>query len=151
TAWGVYPEVGRSHVAVFELAEPVELSAESTLIVRLEQVHGGGRLIGRLRLSLTNAAVPLPVQLELIPREIAETLRTPPGERTDRDRTALAALMLLEQVERDLAALPLPQKVYVATNEFQPDGTFRPATTPRPVHVLHRGNINHPGALAEPA
>src|SRR5262249_48870159 len=37
-----------------------------------------------------------------------------------------------------------------ASNQFQPDGSFRPATTPRPVHLLRRGDINQPQAAAKP-
>jgi mono/diheme cytochrome c family protein len=47
TAWGIYPEVGKSHLAVFEFAEPVVFNEGITLTVRLEQIHGGGHLIGR--------------------------------------------------------------------------------------------------------
>jgi hypothetical protein len=63
----------------------------------------------------------------------------------------LAALILLEQqVERQLAALPPPRLVYAAANDFQTDGTFRPAKTPRTVHILKRGDINKPGPEASP-
>src|SRR5207244_893305 len=110
--WGIYPEVGKSHLAVFEFAEPVEISAEEALTVRLEQIHGGGHLIGRLRLSVTSAPAPLPVQAEVLPPAITAILRTAAGERTDAQRAALAGFVLLEQVARDLAALPPRQKVY---------------------------------------
>src|SRR5262249_12910983 len=56
----------------------------------------------------------------------------------------------LQRTDRELAALPAQQNVYAATNQFQPDGSFRPATTPRPVHILKRGDINKPGPAAEP-
>jgi hypothetical protein len=151
TAWGVYPEVGKSHVAAFEFAEPlVESPLGRTLCVKLEQDHGGGHLIGKLRLSVTNAPTPLPAETETLPREIAEIVRTPVAERTAPARAKLAAHVLLEKIEQELAALPPPQKVYVATNDFKPDGTFRPAATPREVRLLKRGDINQPGAVSEP-
>jgi hypothetical protein len=53
-------------------------------------------------------------------------------------------------LDRQLAALPPPRLVYAAANVFTPDGSFRPAITPRPVHVLKRGDINQPGAKAVP-
>jgi hypothetical protein len=150
TAWGIYPQVGKSHVAVFEIGEPIAFDSPVTFTVKLEQVHGGGHLVGRVRLSVTSAPGPLPAQVELLPREISEILQTPVAERTTRQRAALAAHVLLEQADRDLAALPPQQKVYAATNQFQADGSFRPAITPRAVHVLARGDINKPGAAAEP-
>jgi mono/diheme cytochrome c family protein len=150
TAWGIYPQVGKAHLAVFEFAEPVEFAAGATVTVKLEQIHGGGHLIGRVRLSVTGAAAPLPVHADVLPREIAEILRTPVAERSNQHRAILAAHVLLEKTERELAALPSQQKVYAATNQFQPDGSFRPATTPRPVHILKRGDINRPGPAAEP-
>jgi mono/diheme cytochrome c family protein len=150
TAWGIYPEVGRSHLAVFEFAEPIDVSNDQVLTVRLEQTHGGGHLIGRVRLSVTSAPAPLPVQAEVLPAQISAILGTPATERTDAQRAALAGFMLLEKVTRELAVLPPQRKVYVATNDFQPDGSFRPAPTPRPVHLLRRGDINKPGEPAVP-
>jgi hypothetical protein len=90
------------------------------------------------------------VQTDILPREIAEIIRTPLPERSSQARAKLAAHVLLDQIERELAALPPPQKVYVATNDFQPDGSFRPAAAPREVRLLKRGDINQPGAPAEP-
>ena len=52
TAWGIYPAVGRSHEAMFVLKQPIP--ANSQLTVELDQLHGGGHLIGRARLSGTN-------------------------------------------------------------------------------------------------
>ena len=40
--------------------------------------------------------------------------------------------------------------VYAGTNDFTPIGSHKPAATPRPVHVLQRGDINKPGAAASP-
>jgi mono/diheme cytochrome c family protein len=150
TAWGIYPQVGHSHVAVFEFAEPVEIPAGSTLTVRLDQIHGGGHLIGRARLSITSLPAPLPIEADILPREIAEIVRLDPAARSDRQRALLAAHVLAGQVESELAALPARQKVYVATNDFQADGSFRPAVTPRPVHLLRRGEIGKPGAEVRP-
>ena len=59
TAWGIYPEVGRSHWAVLVLAEPLQTGGHVRLSVELAQLHGRGHLIGRPRLSATVAADPL--------------------------------------------------------------------------------------------
>jgi mono/diheme cytochrome c family protein len=150
TAWGVFPEIGKPHLAVFEFAEPIEISAEESLTVRLEQTHGRGHLIGRVRLSVTSVPAPLPVQAEVLPAEITAILTISAAQRADQHRATLAGFALLERVTRDLAALPPQQKVYIATNEFQPEGSFRPSATPRPIHVLKRGDINKPGEAALP-
>src|SRR5205085_12415402 len=61
TAWGVYPEVGKPHQAIFELKEPIRFEGGATLTFVLEQNHGGGHLIGRPRLSVTTHAPPLSI------------------------------------------------------------------------------------------
>jgi mono/diheme cytochrome c family protein len=150
TAWGIYPEVGKPHVAVFEVRDYPATDGEATLTFTLQQTHGGGHLIGRPRLSVTAMPRPLPLQLASLPGEIASVIATPPGERTDPQRAALAAYYLEQQLDRDLAALPPQQFVYTGSNQFRPDGGFRPAAAPRAVHVLSRGNIATPGEQAAP-
>ncbi|MFN7919490.1 MAG: DUF1549 and DUF1553 domain-containing protein [Bryobacteraceae bacterium] len=53
-------------------------------------------------------------------------------------------------IDDELAALPKPQLVYAAANYFERAGNFRPSLEPRPVHVLMRGNVGSPGAVAHP-
>lgn len=53
----------------------------------------------------------------------------------------------LARVEADLAALPSAQKVYAAASDFVPEGSFLPPKTPRPVHLLSRGDVKRPGDL----
>ena len=63
----------------------------------------------------------------------------------------------LREAEKQISALPKGQMVYAAATDFSPQGQFRPTGgKPRPVHVLHRGNVqqpeqeSHPGALPLP-
>jgi hypothetical protein len=149
TAWGIYPEVGKPHEAVFELKQPTPSNGPSELRFVLEQQHGGGHLIGRLRLSVTKQA--RPVRASRLPDRIALILRTPRAERTEEQSDALAELYWREKLERELAALPAPQFVYAAASDFAPDGSHKPPDGPRSVHVLFRGDITKPGDLAEPA
>jgi hypothetical protein len=150
TAWGIHPQVGKPHLAIFDFAEPVEFPEGIDLRAKLDQVHGSGHLIGRFRLSTTGAPLPLPVQSEVLPGEIAEIVRIPASDRNDRQLAELAAFVLRPDVEQQLAALPEQHKVYSATSTFQPDVSFRPLGMPRPVQVLKRGDINQPQELAEP-
>lgn len=151
SAWGIFPEVGTSHHAVFELSEPLELVGPTVLTFTLEQTHGGGHLIGRPRLSATAVSGPLPLESDLLPLEITQILRVAPEERTVGQRVALAAFWLEQHWAAELAALPPQQKVYAGTSRFEPDGSFRPATSPRPVHLLKRGEIGQRGEQVPPA
>jgi mono/diheme cytochrome c family protein len=149
TAWGVYPRVGEPHRAVFEVGEPIHFPGGARLTFVLEQTHGGGHLIGRARLSVTTAPGPLGAA-DTLPEALAEILAVPADKRTDRQKAALALHVLEEQVDRQLAALPPPHLVYAGASDFKPDGSFKPAKAPRPVHILKRGDINNPGPEAVP-
>ena len=146
TAWGIYPQTGQPHQAVFELKEPLALPAGATLAFVLKQLHGEGHLIGRARLSLTDARPP--ARVAVLPADIAAILAIPTAERTDDQLAALAAFYLKETIARELAALPKPSLVYAAASDFEPDGGLRPAGVPRPVQMLRRGDINRPVELA---
>jgi hypothetical protein len=148
TAWGIYPRVGESHQAVFELKQPLVLTNGSTLVFVLKQLHGEGHLIGRPRFSITDA--PLPVRVNLLPAHVAKILGTPRAERTDDQRAELAAFVLRERFTRELAALPKPSLVYAAANDFEPDGGLKPAGAPRAVQMLKRGDITRPLEPAMP-
>jgi hypothetical protein len=148
TAWGIYPRVGQSHRAVFELKTPLRLEGGAALTFVLQQTHGQGHLIGRLRLSATTSAHPA-AALEA-PEAVRAILAVPAAERSATQRGELARFVRLRAVERRLAALPPPQLVYAGASDFKPDGTFRPAGKPRVVHLLKRGNISRPGAVVRP-
>jgi hypothetical protein len=149
TAWGVHPAEGKRHAAVFELKEPIHSDATgTTLTFTLEQSHGRGHVIGRLRLSIT--ASPQPVRSSTLPGDIAAALAAPEASRTDEQRVALARHVLAARLDAQLAALPAPRKVFAAANDFAPDGNFRPANGCRPIHVLRRGDVNAPQEPATP-
>ena len=148
TAWGIYPEVGRPHSAVFELARPMAIGRSAALTVVLAQLHGGRHLIGRPRLSAT--AAENPSRLMPIPDAIATILDIPPDKRSSKQRSELARFVLRAQIDDLLAALPQPGMVYAAAHDFKPEGSFKPAAKPRPVHVLRRGDIHSPMAAAQP-
>ncbi len=149
TAWGIYPQVGTAHEAVFELSEPVSGAGESELTFKLEQLHGGGHLIGRFRLSFTSAD--LPVKVTPVPPALRAILAVPVEKRMPPQLRELGLHVLREQITTDLAALPAAAKVYAAASNFTQDGSHKPTATPRPVHVLKRGDIRREGPLAEPS
>ncbi|WP_373649261.1 PSD1 and planctomycete cytochrome C domain-containing protein [Schlesneria sp. DSM 10557] len=168
TAWGIHPRQGSPHHAVFELRTPIEvhkpdnsgpiklesppsdqpLVTPTSLRFVLKQRHGMGHLIGRFRLLVTDASPP--VRASEFPIEITTILSISNDQRSDAQRTELALYQQLELVNRSLAALPSPHFIYAAAADFEPDGALRPPPGPRPVHVLHRGDIRHPRAEALP-
>lgn len=150
TAWGIYPEVSKPHLAVFEFAEPVTIAGGTVLTVRLEQIHGGGHLIGRPRLSVTDVSTPLPLQTDVLPSHISDILKVEPAQRTPQQQADLAAFVWNQRLEQELAALPAASFVYSASNAFKPDGGFAPSKTPRMIQVLKRGDIRNPGAEVTP-
>ena len=148
TAWGIHPEVGKSHFAVFETKEDVGYDGGTVLTFVLDQKHGGGHLIGRLRLSVTTEA--RPIKANPLPDNVTKILAVNPGQRNEEQKVDLAAYFRKEEVEQKLKALPPPRMVYAAANDFTPDGNFTPAKSPRPIHLLKRGDINKPGDMAAP-
>lgn len=148
TAWGIFPQVGQPHVAVFELREPLSPMSATRLRFALHQLHGGGHLIGRFRLSVTDQNPPLPI--DLLPESIVATMQVPRAQRTPSQRQELAVFLCQEELEQALAALPLPARVYAAASDFEPDGSHKPTAAPRLVQVLHRGDIHQPRELAQP-
>jgi len=155
SAWGIHPEEGKPHRAIFTLAQPVKQPPEQsgqpqTLRVELQQSHGRGHLIGRFRLSaVSESGLTAPLTDVLVP-EFAAILRKPRSERTDDEQRQLTAAFLKPKLERDLASLPPEQIVYCGTNRYEADKSFRPAEKVRPIHILHRGDVNQPREEALP-
>ncbi len=150
TAWGIFPEVGKSHFVIFPLQQPVQSEREIALRIELHQIHGGGHLIGRFRLTVTGADPQVLAKRREIPSEITSILAMDDAQRSPQQRTILAFWYLNGELESELATLPPPALVYCGTSQFQADGSFRPAVTPRVVHVLNRGQVTEPGEEAVP-
>lgn len=60
TGWGIDPQEGQRHEAVFELQQPIEFSAGVVLNFQIDQFERGHNL-GRFRLSATSSAPPISV------------------------------------------------------------------------------------------
>jgi cytochrome c553 len=55
----------------------------------------------------------------------------------------------LERVSTELSAAAPQGRVFAAATEFAPAGSFTPTLgKPRPVHILHRGDVKAPGEVA---
>ncbi len=147
TAWGIHPQEGQAHEAVFELAESLSLKEGAQLTFVLRQLHGG-HCIGRPRLSVTDALPP--VRAAVGSEAVRRILDLAESQRTDEQRALLARLILREEVEREMAELPAPSLVFVGSNDFEPDGSHKPSREPRTVHLLHRGEITKPEGEISP-
>jgi hypothetical protein len=151
TAWGIYPKTGQTHHAVFELKEPIDASAGVTLTFVLEQLHGGGHLIGRPRLSVTGMQDPsVAASLAATPPAIESILSVDTKQRTDEQKSQLSLFFLKKENAISLGALPQQSMVYAVATDFQQKGNFVPARKPRLVHVLRRGSVLAPIELATP-
>ena len=147
TAWGIHPNVGQTHTAVFAVSEKVAVPENARLTFVLKQLHGG-HCIGRPRLSVTD--VEPPSRAVLLPAEVERILDVPVSQRSEEQRATLAARVLKERLTAELAALPKPSLVFAAASEFEPDGGHKPAGAPRPVQMLKRGDISKPVEAASP-
>ena len=134
---------------MFLFKEPIRFAGGAALTVVLEQTHGGGHLIGRLRLSVTTAA--RPTSLAPLPADVSALLAVPSAKRTRAQKISLARYVLKEQMQAELAALPPQRMVYAAASDFAPVASFRPAKGCRPVQVLRRGDVAQPIKPAAPA
>jgi hypothetical protein len=150
TAWGIHPAVGKSHEAVFEFERAVSLPTTTVFTVELDQLHGGGHLIGRFRLSVTTARAPFGDDVLPVPAAIAELLAVPAGSRSELQKAELGRWLLEREFTRELAGLPSESRIYCGTNRFVADGSFRPVPNPRVIHVLARGDVHRPGQVAVP-
>lgn len=147
TAWGIHPREGESHQAVFELATPLaSVPAGSKLAITLKQLHGGSHLIGRLRLAISDAALPI----RIVPAEIERIAKMSATGRNEEQRIQLAAYVMGQRIANDLSKLPKPSLVFAAASDFPADGSHKPAGAPREIRMLKRGEISKPGEVALP-
>ncbi|MBI4600904.1 MAG: DUF1553 domain-containing protein [Planctomycetes bacterium] len=79
-------------------------------------------------------------------REAAVEALLDPAVRAERREAASR----LEELQRKLAALPPPRLVYAGASDFTPSGSFTPPRGPRPIHILHRGDVSSPGQEVGP-
>jgi hypothetical protein len=147
TGWAINPQFFKDHWALFETAEPIGSAAGSTFTFTLAQNYGGGRMIGRLKLSaLTgNSAA------NAVPAEMAALLRIPASERTDEQQRRLRDFYLSRRPELDslrsaraklnqnLKKLPLPRSLPMQELE-----------SARSSSILVRGNFLEKGEPVQP-
>ncbi len=113
SGWAVSPQLGKSHVAVFETKEPITNAKGTTLTFTLDQRFGGkDHNIGKLRLSVTT--VKPPISLEGLPDGIAKIVAVAADKRSKEQQAELAQYYRSVDAEwarlnQDLAAHPKPE------------------------------------------
>ncbi|MCA9120033.1 MAG: PSD1 domain-containing protein [Planctomycetaceae bacterium] len=85
TGWAINPEFGKPHEARFLTEKPIAFEGSATLTFTLDQHYGGGRTIGRMRLSAMTGA---PNKSDL-PETIATILKRPSDKRNAKQRQEL--------------------------------------------------------------
>jgi hypothetical protein len=88
TGWAVVPQVGKPHVAVFEIKDPLAFANGADLtITMLQKYNGKEHNLGKFRLSVTTAKTP--ILLNGPPAPIAQILNTEPDKRTPEQKAEL--------------------------------------------------------------
>jgi len=144
--WAINPKFHESHWAVLETAEPLGSSGGTTLRFRLEQNFGGGRTIGRLRLTAITGSV----GGTALPAEVAEALKIPAAKRTAKQAKALADFRLKDnpehaRLEKEKTRLEADLRKFKA-----PTTLVMRETQPRMSTLFMRGEFRTPGDKVEP-
>ena len=152
SAWAVDPEFGKNHAAAFDTSEPVGTDGGSVLTFTLRFNNNVKHAIGRPRLSLTTASVPLELQGSSIPQAIQLALNSPIDKRSADQTAALLKWFapldagwkkLNDEAQAHAAKTPKPNLVKaMISSEGVPavrlhtqGGDFLPET-----HFLRRGD-----------
>jgi hypothetical protein len=146
TAWGIHPEVGQPHYAIFEFAQPISMSDRSTLSVTLKQLHGGSHLIGAFRISVTDAPSG---QAIAIPLAVARAMSMSASARSSEDQLTIDAYLANLAADSELSKLPPQGTVYAVGKSVSipsGNGNHQAATigSVKKVHLLERGDIAKP-------
>ena len=148
THWSIHPAYGLPHEAVFDLKQPLGFDGGTTLVIRMEFNGATQHQIGRFRLSYCTGEMPKQLRHPLA-ATLADLLKVPAESRTTDQSTEIGLALLKIEVERQISDLPIPNVVYAVSNSFESQGSFKPAPTPRPIHLLERGNVLKPGVSVD--
>ncbi len=114
TAWAINPQFGKDHWARFELETPLQLTPNQELVITLVQSYGGGRTLGRVRLSAITGSL----NAAALPENIVNLLKRPRHnakmlaqlrKHFELERPGMTAMKKqMTGIEKKLAALKAP-------------------------------------------
>ena len=156
TGWGINPQFGQPHEAIFLTNEPIRGGDGTLLTVKLEQNQGAGRTIGRLRLSAFTGdpADVVPPDVVAILKEtvaVPEKGKTPPRNRTAQEQKRLAEYR--QSLDPELKQLQKEKDAAVqALSDLIPPQTLvmQELPEPRKTHIFRRGDFLQPLAEVQP-
>ena len=142
TAWAIAPQFHKPHTATFLTTTPLEIGPATEIAFRLDQHHGQGRTIGRLRLSVMTGTP----QQQKLPAKIVKILQQPAGKRTPPQRQKLQEFYLGQDAKLQQHRAQLG-KLVQQRDAIQPITTLVmvEATKQRETRVFRRGNFLDPG------
>jgi len=147
TGWAIHAEFRKPHHLTLRTAEPIGFGQGTILTFTLDQQHGGGRNLGRFRISaMTGDAGPAG-----LPEKVLAILSKPEKKRDKQERQRLKDFFL----QQDPAAAALKEKRAAVEKQLK---QIRPPTSlvmvemdkPRPTHVFKRGSFLDKGDPVEP-
>ncbi len=137
TAWAIHPEFHKPHYATFLTVKPVGFEAGTLLTFVLDQHHGEGRTIGRLRISAMTGTP----NKSALPDPIAKILALDPAKRNKKQNQQLTDYY----VELDAAVKQFRQQIAALEKKI---AAIQPTTTlvmiednARDTHIFRRGNF----------
>lgn len=125
TGWAVSPQQRESHQAIFALEQPLDLTAETSIRITLNQQYGNRLILSRFRLSFT--------------ADDPKSLKT----EWDSDQVKVAqqgvqeAQKQLDQIQEQIARLPIMREL--------------PQKQQRQTKIHQRGNFLDPGDTVSPS
>jgi hypothetical protein len=146
TGWAINPKFGVPHEAVFHLREPLGSGSGTRLRFSLVQNYGGGRTIGRLKVSgITGDSNAKPV-----PAEIARIIAMTPDQRSKKERAALNRFRL----NQDGEIIRLRKKRAEVTSRLRRMSApttlvMQQQPEARPTMVFARGDYKQPSERVE--
>ena len=141
TAWAIAAEFHKPHAAEFLTSEAIRSDGKKQLKLRLEMNYGGGRTIGRIRLSAMTGTR----SMQGVSDAIVAIVKTPVAERKPAQTKQLTDYYLKQSEE----VTKLQKQVDAVKKEL---ADVKPTTTlvmvedqSRETHVLKRGDFKSPG------
>jgi hypothetical protein len=146
--WAINPQFHQPHWAIFETAAPLGDAGGTVLRFRLEQNFGGGRTLGRVRLS----AITGNVKGEALPENLARVLKRQPENRTAAQKKMVLDFRLRE-IPEYAALVKEKTRIEAEARKVKPQTTLvmQEIAEPRMNVMFERGDFRTPGAAVTPS